>query len=66
MEKDKMMRIVIADAVRKGIRNIKTDPYRSIRNLVDLGNHFSPDGFSRRSLKIRKSFSWILRARITT
>jgi hypothetical protein len=45
MEKDKMMRIVISDAVRKGIRNIKTDPHRSIRNLVDLGNHFSTGRF---------------------
>lgn len=40
-----MMRIIIADAVKKGIRNIKTDPCRSIRNLVDLGNHFSTGRF---------------------
>ena len=41
MEYSKVNEIIVANAVRKGIRDIEIDPKRALRNLVDMGAHFS-------------------------
>ena len=41
MEYSKVNEIIVANAVRKGIRDIEKDSKRALRNLVDMGAHFS-------------------------
>ena len=41
MEHSSIMKIIIINAVKKGIRDIKNNSSRGLRYLVDLGAHFS-------------------------
>ena len=41
MEYSKINKIIVSNAVRKGIRDISKDSKRALRNLVDMGAHLS-------------------------
>lgn len=45
MTNNKIAKTLVENAVRHGIREIREDPRRSIRKLVDLGSHFSNGRF---------------------
>lgn len=43
----KLMHTIIESAIDKGVRDIKENPSRGIRNLVDLGIHFATGHFQK-------------------
>ena len=43
---------IIEAAVDKGIKDIKYNPNRGLRNLLDLGNHFAKNGFQKNFFNI--------------
>ena len=38
-------RVMVTTIVRKAIRDLKTDPDRTVRNLVDMALHFADSRF---------------------
>ena len=56
MEYSKINKIIVSNAVRKGIRDIAKDSKRALRSLVDMGAHFSksrgPTEFFRAAQKL--------------
>lgn len=46
---------IIETAINKGIRDMKDDPKRGIRNLVDLASHFASSSFQRNTLKLMQN-----------
>lgn len=50
--KNSLNRILIESTVRKTLNEIKEDPERSTRNLVDMALHFSEGRFQRRFLEM--------------
>lgn len=46
---------MIETAINKGIRDMKDDPKRGIRNLVDLASHFASSSFQRNTLKLMQN-----------
>lgn len=47
MRPSKMKRALIRTAIKKGIQDIRTDPKRGMRNLVELGEMFASGRFQR-------------------
>lgn len=47
---------MIDRAVRRGIADIKRDPERSIRNLVELGEHFASGRFQKSFFQLTQNF----------
>ena len=47
MEKNELRRTLVRAAVHKGIQEIREDPERGIRKLVDLGSHFARGNFQK-------------------
>lgn len=41
-------RAIIRSAIERGIQEIRSDPQRGVRKLVDLGTHFSRGRFQKR------------------
>ena len=50
--KNSMSRILIETVVKKTIKELKQDPERSIRNLVDMALHFSDGRFQKHFFEI--------------
>lgn len=48
MEMNDIRRAIVRSAIQKGIREIRQDPKRGVRKLVDLGSHFSRGRFQKR------------------
>ena len=47
MEMNELRRAIVRSAVHKGIAEVREDPKRSIRKMVDLGMHFSRGRFQK-------------------
>lgn len=47
MEKNELRRTLVRAAVHKGIKEVREDPERGIRKLVDLGSHFAKGRFQK-------------------
>ncbi len=45
MEKDSLPRILIRSAADKWLRDIETDPKRTVRRLIDMGRQFAKGGY---------------------
>lgn len=56
MNRETFKKIMIDRAVRKGIADIKKDPERSIRNLVELGEHFASGRFQKSFFQLTQKF----------
>ena len=52
MKKNDVTRIMVEAAVAKALRDMRTDPKRSVRNLVDLGCSFSGGRFQKAFFKL--------------
>lgn len=52
MEMNELRRAIIRSAVQKSIREIRQDPKRGIRKMVDLALHFSHGRFQRKILEV--------------
>ena len=48
LEMNELRRAIIRSAVQKSIREIRQDPKRGIRKMVDLALHFSHGRFQRK------------------
>ncbi|NLC65325.1 MAG: hypothetical protein GX752_00125 [Clostridium sp.] len=55
---NKVNRVLVESAIKKGISDIKDNPQRGIRNLLDLGTYFIKDKFEKNILNVsRKIFN---------
>lgn len=52
----RVMRGTVGVIINKAIRDIRTDPKRSIRNLADLGDNFSTSAAQKRFFPLRAVF----------
>lgn len=49
---NKINKVLVESAIKKGISDIKDDPQRGIRNLIDLGAYFIKDKFQKNILDV--------------
>ena len=52
MEMNELRRAIVRSAVHKGIEEVREDPKRGIRKLVDLGSHFSRGRFQKLTFEV--------------
>lgn len=55
MEMNELRRAIVRSAVHKGIEEVREDPKRGVRKLVDMGSHFSKGRFQKQTFAIMQN-----------